>query len=140
MTRFCLDTSAYSNFRRGEPRVVEHVDGAEWIGIPSVVVGELRAGFLLGTRSSENDAELAEFLDHPVVELLSVDGDVARIYAEIFADLRSKGRPLPTNDIWIGATAARAGATVLTFDEHFRNITRVGTLVLVWPDDGVRDR
>lgn len=140
MTRICLDTSAYSNFRRGEPRVVEHLDSAQWIGIPSVVVGELRAGFLLGTRTDDNDGELVEFLDHPVVELLSVDADVARIYAEIFADLRSKGRPLPTNDIWIGATAARAGATVLTFDEHFRNIARVGSLILVRSDDRKRHR
>ena len=130
MTRFCLDTSAYSNFRRGEPRVVEHVDRAEWIGVPSVVVGELWAGFLLGTRTEENVRELGEFLDHPVVEVVSVTEDVARIYGEIVVDLRSRGRPVPTNDIWIAATAARAGASILTFDDHFRDIARVGSLVL----------
>ena len=134
MSRVCLDTSAYSNFRRGEPRVVEHLDRAEWVGIPSVVVGELHAGFLLGARVDENVSELDEFLDHAVVECVSVDAVVAHIYGEIFADLRSKGRPLPTNDIWIAATAARAGATVLTFDEHFREITRVGSLILARPN------
>ena len=41
MTRFCLDTSAYSNFSRGEPRVVAHLDAAHWIGVPSIVLGEL---------------------------------------------------------------------------------------------------
>ena len=65
-----------------------------------------------------------------MVDVLSVTEDVARIYAEIFADLRRRGRPLPTNDIWVAATAARAGATVLTFDDHFREIDRVGSLVL----------
>ena len=32
--------------------------------------------------------------------------------------------------IRIAATAAHAGATVLTFDEHFRQIDRVGAWVL----------
>ncbi len=128
--RLCLDTSAYSNFRRGEPRVVGHMDRASWIGVPSVVVGELWAGFLLGTRADENIGDLGEFLHHPVVEALSINEDVARIYGEIFVDLRSTSRPLPTNDIWIAATAVLAGASVLTFDAHFRDIARVGALVL----------
>ena len=130
MSRICLDTSAYSNFRRGEPGVVEHLDRAEWVGVPSIVLGELRAGFRLGTRAESNVRELDEFLDHAVVEVVSVDAVVAQIYGEIFADLRSKGRPLPTNDIWIAATAVRAGASVLTFDEHFRDIVRAGSLIL----------
>ena len=130
MTRLCLDTSAYSNFRRGEPQVVEHVDRAEWVGIPSIVIGELRAGFLIGSRTDENIGELEEFLSHSAVEIVPVDEYVAQIYGEIFADLRARGRPLPTNDIWIAASAARAGATLLTFDVHFREIVRVGTLIL----------
>jgi len=40
------------------------------------------------------------------------------------------GAEPPTNDIWVAARAARSGSTVLTFDEHFRSIERVGTLVL----------
>ena len=130
MTRLCLDTSAYSNFRRGESRVVEYVDRAEWVGVPSIVIGELRAGFLIGRRTDENIEELEEFLSHSAVEVVPVDENVAQVYGEIFADLRASGRPLPTNDIWIAASAARAGATVLTFDAHFREVARVGTLVL----------
>ena len=130
MSRICLDTSAYSNFRRGEPRVVAHLDRADWVGVPSVVVGELWAGFQLGARPDQNASELDEFLSHAVVETLPVDTVVAHIYGEIFANLRRAGCPLPTNDVWIAATAARAGATVLTFDEHFREISRVGSLIL----------
>ena len=130
MTRLCLDTSAYSNFRRGESQVVEHVDRAEWVGVPSIVIGELRAGFLIGSRTDENIGELEEFLSHSAVEIVPVDEHVAQIYGEIFADLRARGRPLPTNDIWIAASAVRAGATLLTFDMHFREVARVGALVL----------
>ena len=103
------------------------------LAVPSIVVGELRPGFQLGSRADDNAGELDDFLSHPFVEVLLVDTAVAHIYGEIFADLRSRGRPLPTTDIWIAATAARAGATVLTFDKHFESIARVGSIVLSQP-------
>ena len=122
MTRICLDTSAYSHFKRGEPRVVEMVDRAEWIGVPSVVVGELWAGFLRGARVEENVAELDDFLDHAVVETLCVDDGVARVYGEMVFDLRRRGQPLPTNDIWIAAHAMETGTELISSDGHFKDV------------------
>lgn len=133
MSRFCLDTSAYSHFKRGEPKVVSLIDSADWLGMPSIVLGELWIGFLLGHHLDRNEAELGDFLANPVVELVPVDEEVARFYAEIVVDLRRKGTPVPTNDVWIAAVAARAGATVLTYDSHFTAISRIGSLVLVEP-------
>jgi tRNA(fMet)-specific endonuclease VapC len=130
VSRFCLDTSAYSHFRRGDPDVSGLLDVAEWIGLPAIVLGELRTGFLLGARARENEAELRQFLDHPVVEELPVEGEVSRHFAEIVVDMRRAGTPLPTNDLWIAATAARYGALVLTYDGHFKKIARVGAVVL----------
>lgn len=130
MNRLCLDTSAYSNFQRGHRQTVDCIDRADWIALPNVVLGELWAGFLLGNRVEQNAQALALFLEHTAVETLDVDGDVARIYGEIFVELRRKGTPLPINDVWIAATAVHAGATVLTFDAHFREIARIGVLLL----------
>lgn len=130
MSRYCVDTSAYSHFRRGDAAVVEIIDAAEWVGLPTVVMGELRTGFLLGRRASENEAELREFLAHPAVTELAVEGEVSRHFAEIVVELRRTGAPLPTNDIWIAATAASHGALVLTYDRHFEQITRVGSIIL----------
>jgi predicted nucleic acid-binding protein len=130
VSRYCLDTSAYSEFKRGDPQVVDLMDRAEWLGVPVVTLGELHVGFLLGGRRARNEAELEEFLGNPAVEVLPVDESVARIYAEVLADLRKAGRPLPTNDIWIAAAAVRAGSTVLTYDPHFREIARAGSVVL----------
>jgi tRNA(fMet)-specific endonuclease VapC len=133
VSRYCLDTSAYSHFKRGDPAVAELLDSAEWIGVPSVVLGELWIGFVLGAQLDRNQAELREFLAAPVVEELPVDRRAARIYAEIVIALRRAGTPLPTNDLWVAATAAAAGATVLTYDAHFERIARVGSLVLPTP-------
>jgi tRNA(fMet)-specific endonuclease VapC len=130
MSRYCLDTSAYSHFIRGDDRAVELIDRAEWLGLPTIVLGELRIGFLLGGRRTQNEAELVDFLSNPVVEVLGVDAEVSRHYAEIFVDLRRAGTPIPTNDIWIAAIAAREGALLLSYDDHFNAIPRVGAVIL----------
>ena len=54
---------------RGDEEVVERLDRAEWVGLSPVVVGELRAGFLLGNRQPQNEADLQRFLANPVVTL-----------------------------------------------------------------------
>jgi predicted nucleic acid-binding protein len=95
-----------------------------------VVLGELMTGFLLGGHSTRNAELLRQFLAHPMVKVLDVDQDIANIYAEIMVALRTAGTPLPTNDVWIAAAAAREGAMVLTYDEHFRHIKRVGSQIL----------
>jgi tRNA(fMet)-specific endonuclease VapC len=130
LTSYCLDTSAYSNFRRGNEEVAALLDRAEAVGVPTIALGELRTAFLLGRRREHNEAELATFIDHPAVEIFEVDAEVSRLYAEIVVDLRKAGTPVPTNDVWIAAIAARNGAVVLTCDEHFERIARVGAVVV----------
>jgi tRNA(fMet)-specific endonuclease VapC len=133
LSRYCLDTSAYSNFKRNDPQVVPLIDGAEWIGISSIALGELWLGFLLGDRLARNEAELNEFLSSPVVEELLIDQQVGRIYAEIVASLQRAGTPVPSNDIWIAAAALRAGAPLLTYDTHFEAIQQVRSIILTPP-------
>jgi tRNA(fMet)-specific endonuclease VapC len=130
LSSFCLDTSAYSNFRRGNEAVATLLDQAELVGVSTIALGELRSGFLLGGRRQRNEMELNAFLDSSVVEVLPVDSETSRHYAEIVAELRRAGTPVPTNDIWIAATAARNGTTVLTCDDHFECIARVGSIVI----------
>ena len=130
MSRYCLDTSAYSRFQLGESRVSSLIDSAVWVGFPAIVLGELHAGFMQGRDRDRNERILAEFLANPVVEVLTVDAEAGLQYAEIVFELRRQGTPIPTNDVWIAATAARAGAIVLTYDDHFRAVTRVGSSVL----------
>ncbi|MBI2895172.1 MAG: PIN domain-containing protein [Deltaproteobacteria bacterium] len=81
-------------------------------------------------RRNENESELLEFLADPTVNVLEVDDAASRVYAEMVVALRKAGAPLPTNDVWIAAVAAREGASVLTYDEHFEAITRVAARLL----------
>jgi predicted nucleic acid-binding protein len=130
LSRYCLDTSAYSWFRRGDPAIVELVDAAQWVGMPAVVLGELHAGFRAGARRRRNETELEEFLAHPIVETVPVDHEVGRVYADIVHALRAKGTPIPTNDVWVAASTGRVGATLVAYDEHFALVDRIGAILL----------
>ena len=123
----CLDTSAYSAFKRGHAGVVEAVARSTRIVISPIVLGELHAGFKAGTRQRENEEELKQFLGSPRVELVHVNDGTSERYAEILTHLRRAGTPIPTNDVWIASTAMQSAAAVLTTDPHFRKVPQVIT-------------
>lgn len=120
--RLVLDTSAYSQMRRGHGEVLDAVAAATLVLVPAVVLGELEGGFALGARRAENRRELAELLDEPFVDVMPLTAAVARRYGSIYARLRRAGTPIPTNDLWIAAATFESGAKLLTFDRHFGRV------------------
>ena len=130
MKRIFLDTSDYSAFKRGQPQVAHRVREAELIHVNPIVLGELRAGFLGGTRLAENLAELARFLALPQVEILSVDEVTAGHYAAIHSALRELSKPIPTNDVWIAASAQQSDSVLITTDPHFARVAQVVSEIL----------
>ena len=114
-----LDTNAYSALRRGNGRVAEQVRSSEQVLLSAVVVGELLYGFRNGSRYEENARALEAFLDDPNVHMLPVTWDTADLFGRISALLRKKGKPIPTNDIWIAAHAMEAEADLISSDPHF---------------------
>ena len=120
--RILLDSNAYSNLKRGHRRVAEIVRGAERILMPHVVLGELLYGFRNGSRSERNTRELHAFLGSPYVSITAMSLTTADRYARIATALRARGRPIPTNDIWIAAHTMEAGADLVSFDRHFDHV------------------
>ena len=62
------------------------------------------------------------FLNSPRVEILLHDLETADFYALVVKTLKSKGRPIPTNDIWIAANAMRHGLALYSSDRHFEEV------------------
>lgn len=122
MRPILLDTNAYTAFMLGDAEVVEVVAHAERLCLSSIVLGERLGGFAAGTREAKNRAELARFLDSPRVEVVPVTAQTADSYALVYSGLRRKGQPIPTNDLWIAASALEHGAGLLTRDAHFAQI------------------
>jgi len=117
-----IDTNAYSAYKRGSAEALEVVEYSDELGMPLIVLAELLTGFVRGSRSQQNRQELNEFLQLPDVHLVLPDVGTAEVYAQISHQLRTKGRPIPTNDIWIAALAIEQGYALWTLDEHFRGI------------------
>ncbi len=122
MRPILLDTNAYTAFMLGATPVVEVLAHAERIVLNSIVLGELLGGFAAGSREARNRAELARFLDSARVEVVPITAHTADSYALVYLSLRRKGQPIPTNDLWIAASALEHGAALLTRDAHFAQI------------------
>lgn len=123
--RLLLDTSAYSAFMRGHEDIRFAVRSNEEIFLNSIVIGELTAGFIKGNRRKKNEAELRRFLASPRVGLLDVTEETAERYALILNGLWQAGTPIPTNDIWIAASAMEYGLRVVTTDDHYQKIPQI---------------
>ena len=108
--RILLDTNAYAEWKRGDEAVARLVREAEEVLISAVVVGELLYGFRRGS---------------PYATFLPVTRTTADRFGRIAAALRTKGRPIPTNDMWIAAHAMETGADLVSFDLHFEVVDGV---------------
>ena len=120
--RVLLDSNAYSHLKRGHRRIVDIVRDSEAILLPPVVVGELLYGFRCGSRFERNARELRDFLEAPRVSVAAMSLVTADRYARVAAALRGKGRPIPTNDIWVAAHAMETGADLVSYDRHFDHV------------------
>ena len=65
MRALLLDTNAYAAFKRGSPEAVEIIRRVPLIAVSSIVLGELLAGFAVGSRETANRQELDQFLASP---------------------------------------------------------------------------
>lgn len=122
MKNITLDTNAYSALIIGDTSVKEIIEFASKVYIPVVVVAELLYGFKNGTREEFNINVLNEFLQLPGVEVTHTTNKTPHIYAKLCMAIRKKGKPIPSNDIWIAAFAVETESVIVTYDKHFQNI------------------
>ena len=122
MRRIAIDTNIYTSFKVNDQRVVEALGDCDSIAVDVTVIAELFFGFSLGAKEKKNRRELEAFLNSPRVQVLVHDLETAECYALIVKRLRAKGRPIPTNDIWIAANAMKNGLALYSFDNHFEEI------------------
>ena len=114
-----LDTNTYTELKAGHAGAIRLVNEAVEILFSVVVIAELLYGFRHGTQFARNLAGLEEILAAPRVRVLPVSRLTADRYGRISAALRTTGKMIPTNDIWIAAHTFESGAELLSFDAHF---------------------
>jgi tRNA(fMet)-specific endonuclease VapC len=128
MKRLLIDTNIYSHVLRGDKSIAAILQKADSIGISSISIGELISGFKGGSREAQNREELDIFLSSSRVTVYPVDEGTAVFYAEIRQNLKTIGKPIPTNDMWIAACAFQYGLRLFSLDRH---LTSIPGLVIV---------
>jgi predicted nucleic acid-binding protein len=120
--KLALDTNAYKALGEGSPRLTEDVRGAQVIGLPIIVLGELWFGFMNGSKLRQNTETLERFLATPRVQILQLSEQTARVFGEVATLLRRGGIAIQQNDIWIAALCKEHGFALATRDQGFQHV------------------
>jgi tRNA(fMet)-specific endonuclease VapC len=126
--RFLLDTNIVIALWANDATVTHQLGTAGEVFIPIIVLGELYYGTRKSAWSAKNVARIDDFAARSGI--LLCDLTTAQQYGEIKNALRAKGRPIPENDLWIGALALQYGLTFATRDDHFNSID--GLAIVKW--------
>lgn len=121
--RYLLDTAVIIALLANDARVVERIEDAAEVFVPSIVVGELFYGARRSSRPKENLAWVNELVQESTI--LACDTETSRWYGVVKDLLRQKNSPCPENDLWIAALALQYGLTLVTRDVHFSEVTNL---------------
>ncbi len=121
--KYLLDTNIVIALFANDVNVVEHLHNSENIFVPSIVLGELFYGALKSTNVKYNIERIKNFADN--TSILSCDSETARFYGTIKNQLKSIGKPIPENDIWIASIAKQYELTLITRADHFKFVENI---------------
>jgi tRNA(fMet)-specific endonuclease VapC len=112
--RYLLDTNIFIAAMKGVDVVRERLERTTLtdLVLSPVVLGELELGVEKSAHREKNAARLARLVER--LELVPLDAQVSRCYAEIRAQLERGGTPIGANDLWIAAHSLALGAVVVT--------------------------
>ncbi|MBT3295173.1 MAG: type II toxin-antitoxin system VapC family toxin [Verrucomicrobia bacterium] len=119
MRAVLLDTNAFTALFQGDLGVLDVVARADTVYASAIVIGELEAGFRGGNRYASNIEVLDRFLAKASVETLPVSRETGECFGRVKQTLKSKGTPIPMNDVWLASQCMETGAILVTFDRHF---------------------
>lgn len=118
--RYLLDTNAVIALFANDPGVAQGLATAAEVFVPTIALGELYYGVRKSSRSRENLQRLDEFA--AASRVIGCVLETAQRYGALKDALRQRGQPIPENDIWIAAMAQQHGLTLVSREEHFRQI------------------
>jgi len=130
--RFLLDTNIVIALFAQEAIVLQQLNQALAVFIPSIVLGELYYGAAKSANAATNAATNIRRVEELAARsaIVACDSETAQRYGQLKNDLRAKGRPLPENDIWVSALALQHGLVLVTRDAHFQEAA--GLSVVAW--------
>jgi tRNA(fMet)-specific endonuclease VapC len=57
-----------------------------------------------------------------MVKVLNGSSETAEVFGFVKSNLSKAGTPIPISDVWIASHGLETGATVITYDQHFKKV------------------
>ena len=121
-----LDTNALSALGDREPALIHFLENNTTAVLCFISLAEYHRG-LLGSTRPERGYEMLAALT-AALQTLCPNQETSSHYAEIGHFLKTAGRPIPTNDLWIAALARQHSLPILSRDRHFDYIPEINRL------------
>ncbi len=111
-----LDTNAVSALLAGDHGLEKVLRNSSRHHLPVIVLGEYRFGLKCSRRRKNIENWLSRLEEESIV--LAVDARTCTYYADVRHKLKTKGQPIPENDVWIAALAFQHGLVVVSREQH----------------------
>ena len=118
-----VDTNALSAAADGDPEIIAILARADQMAIPVIVIGEYRYAIAQSRNRTNYESWLIGLLQDCFV--LDITEPTTQHYAEIVLELKRKGKPIPTNDLWIAALCRQHGLPLLSRSLHFDSVAGI---------------
>jgi predicted nucleic acid-binding protein len=103
-------------YHRAEPFSSGYCQFATRVTVPVIVLGEYRMGIAQSRHRASYENWLREWI--AAVTVLDMDDRATFSNAAIGLELKRKGKPIPTNDLWIAALCREHSLPLLSRDRH----------------------
>ena len=125
-TKVILDTNAVSAAAEEQPGIIKILASAQQLVLPVVVIGEYRYGI----SQSRHSTRYRHWLQGLITDckVLDITEQTTHYYADINLELRRRGKPIPTNDLWIAALCRQHDLPLLSRDRHFDAVSEIQRL------------
>lgn len=118
-----LDTSFFIARESGRP--LGETPGVTETEISVITLAELTVGVLMASDANRADRLATLSAVESTWDPLPVDAEVARAFARIVAELRTRRRRVPVLDALLAATALVEGIPIVTQDRDYEDIPDV---------------
>ncbi len=122
MAKVALDTSVLVALDRGQALGSTAIKPDDRWVISVVALAELLVAAKSPARTESARARTEAFLEllKAKCEIQTIDEETAAVFAELRAFVINEGKPRGVNDLWIAASAIRAGAELWSVDQNAR--------------------
>jgi tRNA(fMet)-specific endonuclease VapC len=119
--RVALDTNIAVAVPNDDPVTLRWLGSFAELGLPVVVIGELRFGARNSAQVAENLARVDRLMSR--CRVLDITRSTADVYSRARLELKRSGQPVPENDLWIAAICLDLRLPLARLDRHFSPVS-----------------